>query len=280
LVANPRQIEEGSIGHLAELGYVDPDEVAAREAELRNRRQAELRQAVELNAQGHGQQAVALLIALADEAPDWTAPRQALAEISYRAGRFDEARAHLVWLAQHNVVTPRLALIEGALALARRDLPAALDALEYASTVEPDLPGVQGMLGSVLLRLGRLDRAEAAFERAVEQSPAHACDGLAAIALRRGDYAAAADRALQALEHDMQLARAHYHLGVALAHLDRPAEALAALENFARLEPTRAAPYRWMSQVAAKQLGDSARAAAYLKRGRQTIRLRRERRSS
>ena len=116
---------------------------------------------------------------------------------------------------------PRLALIRAGIALTRREVQTALVELQYARQVEPNLPSVHTLLGTVLFRLGRLDDAEDAFREAVQQNPAdaRARDGLAAVFLRHGEYEDAADWALCALEQDMQLFSAHYHLGVALAYL-------------------------------------------------------------
>jgi tetratricopeptide (TPR) repeat protein len=262
------------------LGYIDPDEVAATQAERRRRSQAEFDRALNLHAQGHGHEAVALLQKISDDDPDWIVPRQRLGEFRYNAGHFDEAQVELDWLAHHGIEHPRLALIAGGLALARRDFAAALEELQYVRHVEPQLPSVHTLLGTALLRLGRWDEAEDAFRQAVELNPgdARARDGLAAVCLKHGEYEDAADWALRALEQDMQLFRAHYHLGLALAELNRPEEAVQALETSSRLEPSRAAPYYRLSQIACNQLDDSAAATRYRELARGVIRQRRAKR--
>lgn len=281
LKCQTRQDENESVRHLVTLGYLDPDEIAAQEAALRRQRLVVLRQAMDLNAQDRTKDAAVLLEKLTDENPDWPPPHQLLAEIHYRAGRWTEAQSHLDWLAYHGVQQPRLALIAGGIAIARRQFRAALEDLQYAAHVEPALPGVHTLLGTVFLRLRRLDAAENAFGEAAQRNPAdaRARDGLSAICLKRRDYDDAADCALGALEQDIRLASAHYHLGVALALMIRPDEALAAMETFARLAPTLAAPYRWLSRIAANQLNDPARFAEYQRLGREVIRKRRARSS-
>jgi tetratricopeptide (TPR) repeat protein len=109
---------------------------------------------------------------------------------------------------------------------------------------------------------------------------ADALDGMAALCLIQGDYEAAADWALSAVEKSMQCSRAHYHLGVALSKIRRPAEALAAYEASLRTDPHRIAPYYWMSRIAMQQLNDRERGENYLAQGRQLLRQRRERRAS
>jgi tetratricopeptide (TPR) repeat protein len=275
-----QDVDDESVRHLVELGYIDPHEASARQAARRRQLQAELDRARDLRAQGQVAQAVALLDELAAEDPDWAAPHERLAEVHYGAGRWSGAQAALDWLAHHGYEHPRYALIAGGIALARRDLHAALEELLFAWRVMPELPSIHTLLGSVLFRLARLDEAEDAFREAAQQNPndARARDGLAAICLKHGEYEEAADWALRALEQDMQLFRAHYHLGLALAHLNRPEEALLALEASARVDGTRTAPYYWLSRIAIDQLHDSHRSRQYRERGRQILRDRRAQR--
>jgi predicted Zn-dependent protease len=272
--------DDRSVQHLIELGYVDPEEIAARNDAVRRQNEAELCRAAELASQGKMQEAVFRVERLSADNPEWIAPRQLLAELRYRTRQFGAVQAQLDWLTYHGVEHPRLALIAGAMALRRREFQSALEELEYARHVEPKLPSVHTLYATVLLRLGRLDEAAEVFRRAVQCEPtdARAHDGLAAISLRQGRFDDAADWALQALEQNMQLFQAHYHLGLALARLNRPHEALQALETCARAEPQRGAPYRWLSRIAEDQLHDRALAARYQQRGREVIRWRRSRR--
>jgi len=272
--------ESAHVQHLVELGYVDPDDVASSDAVRRQQLKEQLSQAVELNRQGRGQEAAALLLELAAADPEWIPPHQLLAEIYYRSGQLTETQAHLDWLAHHGVDTARVAILAAGVALTRRDMQKSLRELQYARAVESELPSVNTLLGTVLLRLGRLDEAEDAFREASQQNPAdaRARDGLAAIFLIHRDYEDAVDWALRALEQDIHLFRAHYHLGEALAHLNRPEEALAALETAARADSTRIAPYHWLSRIAEEQLNDPDRSEKYRDLAGTIIRQRRERR--
>ena len=274
--------EHEAVRHLIESGYVDPVEVALREASLRRQLEAELQQAITATKQGRAAEAVASLERLKVDDPNWIAPHQMLAEIYYRSGRWDESQAELVWLEHHAVENPRLSMLAAGIAIMRREFEAALELLEYAGHVDPALPSVHSIYGNVLLRLGKVERAYEAFERALVQNgdDTDALDGIAAICLLQGDYEAAADWALSAVEKNIQCSRAHYHLGVALSMLRRPEEALAAFEAVLRTDPHRAAPYYRMSRIALQQLNDPERAEDYLAQGRQLLRQRRERRAS
>jgi predicted Zn-dependent protease len=270
--------DEQSISHLVALGYADPDVVIAREAAVRRQLEAEFQQAVKAYERGDVQVAACDFERLIVDDPGWVAPRQLLAEIHYRNGDWTEAQSQLDWLTLHGVEHPRLALIAGAIALAGRDFSTSVGALKYAAHVDPTLPSVNTLLGTVFRRLGKLDEADNAFRTAINRNPTdtEALDGLAAVCLGRHSFAEAADLALEVLGHDMQVFSAHYRLGVALAHLDRPHDALVALETSARLNASTAAPYFWLERIAAKQLDDRARAAQYHETGREIIRRRRE----
>lgn len=269
--------EAASVLHLVELGYVDPEKEAASQAALHSRLEADLGRAIELHGSGRGQEAVDLLHRIASDDPELISPRQILAEIQFRAGNWNAARPLVDWLAHHNTFSPRLALMAGALALADRDLSAALGELKYASYVEPTLPGVQSLLGTTLLRLGQWEAAEGAFEQALRQNPkdAPALEGLAAVALRRENFESAVHWALEALKLNMQQFRAHFYLGIALAHLHRTEAASEAFATCARLEPLRAAPFHWLSRIADEHLGDAILATSFRERGQEVIRQRR-----
>jgi tetratricopeptide (TPR) repeat protein len=270
--------QDASVRHLVELGYFDPADLAANEARLRQKSAATLRDAEEMLRAGRLSDAIGLLNTAAAEDPAWIVPHQKLAAIHYRAGQWNEAEVELDWLTFHGIEHPQLALISGTIALERRQLQRALEYLEYAVYVAPEIPGVLNLLGRAFLRLNRLDDAEAAFQKSLEtnSSDAYALDGLAAICLRNREYKKAADFALNALGHDMQVFGAHYRLGIALSFLDRPAGAITALETAARLRPTVAALYWWLARIANVQLKDVKRAKNYYDRGLELVRHRRE----
>ena len=276
----PQQDDESSVRHLVEIGYVDPDDVATREASRLQQQQAEFKAAAEFAVDGKLDEAAPLLQSLCADDPNWIAPRQLLAEVHFRLGRFCEAQAELDWLSCNAVENPRLSLLAGALALGRREIAAAIELLQYAAHGDPELPSVYRLLGTALLRASRMSEATEAFHEAIRRNgaDARAFDGLAAVCLRQADFDGAADWALQALEQDILLFDAHFHLGLALARLHRPEDALKALEAGAKVEPTRSAPYRWMARIAREQLHEPERAAGYIQRGREVTRQRRNQR--
>jgi tetratricopeptide (TPR) repeat protein len=278
----PQGDDESSVQHLVELGYVDPDEAAAVEASRRRQQHGEFKRVTELAAGNKLDDAARVLDVLCADDPKWAAPRQLLAEVYYRAARFDDAQSQLDWLTYHGIESPRLALLAGAIALRRREVALAIELLEYAAHVEPDLPSVHMLLGTALLRVGRVNEAADSLGEAVRRNVAdvRALDGMAATCLRLAKFEEAADWSLRALEHDMHLFYAHCHLGLALAGLERPEDALRALETAVRVDPNRSGLYRWMAKIAREQLDDPQRAARYLQRGRGLTRQGRKRSGS
>ena len=272
-------VEHDSVRHLSDLGYVDPIDMAMREATLRQQLDAEFQQAVSVAKQGLAAEAIRILERLKVDDPNWIAPHQLLAEIHCRVGHWDEGEKELQWLEHHAVESPRIAMLAAGLAKSRREFSVSRELLEYAAHVEPALAGVQSQLGHLLLRLGDHHRAREHFELAFSQneSDAQALDGLASLALIASDYESAANWALSALDNDIRAWRAHYHLGVALAMLLKPEEAMAAFEASARINPDCVATLYWMARISQSQLSDTQRADSYRSLGRQRLRERRQR---
>ena len=275
------QEELDRVRHLLDLGYEDPREVAVCRAAEKERREARCREAERLLASGRIGEAFEPLEALCEEAPGWPAPHRLLAGAYYTAGRYDLARAHLEWLTYHGIETPQLALLQGAVELAERRFDAALDQAAYALCISDGLAGANNLIGEIHSRRGQLDAAEEAYRRELEYQPSDptALAGMAAVALRRGEYEQAADRALHALEKNLRLPAVHYCLGVALARLGRAAEAVTALESAARLDPNFAAPFRRLEKISLEQFHDPARAEQYRVQGRERIERRRSERT-
>ncbi len=254
-----------------ELGYADPEVDALRATARRQHLEVELQAADKLQREGDLTGAVRLLKQLVEADAEWITPRQRLLEIYVREHDFAAADSHFEWLAEHGVEHPRIALVGGAIALARREFGEAIEALTYVAFVDPDAPSVHSLLGTAFRRTGRYRDAEAAFRTALQHSPRDpiALDGLAVIHIAESEFAEAASYALQALECDMQAFAAHYHLGLALVGMGRLAEATAAFSTAARLIPTRAAAYFQLAKIN-KSSGQTA--ANFRKLAREVVR--------
>jgi predicted AlkP superfamily phosphohydrolase/phosphomutase/Tfp pilus assembly protein PilF len=267
-----------AVRHLLELGYVDPEETAAREAANRCRQQTELNRAISLLDCGLVSEALASLQGVAEQNPDWLYPHEVLAKVFFQAGQRTSAKREIDWLSWHGDESPPLYLLKGAIALDERNFELAFEYLRCAQRTRQPLPGLLALAGSIHLRRRDFAAADTAFQSSIDldgPSP-QTLDGLATVYLHAGRHEDAALHALDALERDMQFGRAHYHLGLALLALNRVTEARRAFESWAAAEPQRAAPMRWLAHVAQHHLNDLALAENYRDQAREAVRRRRE----
>ncbi len=238
-----------SVQHLVELGYVDPLDVAAKDAEDKCRSITEVNRAKSLMDAGLLAEAVACLEQLEQEHPEWLDAHAVLAEAYFRSNRWQSARDQIDWLMCRGCESPQLYLLSAAVDLACRQFESALEELRCAGRAGVALPGSQVIEGDVHLRMRDFVAAEAAFRSSIDRDgpTLHALEGLAAVNLHAGRYEEAAMNALDALSQEMRFGRAHYRLAAALLQLDKPHEALRALESWAAAEPLAAAPFRWLA---------------------------------
>jgi tetratricopeptide (TPR) repeat protein len=276
------RILDQSVEHLVKLGYVDPHDLASQEAVDKCRRSTQLNRAISLVDAGLLDEAVVCLEQVVREHSDWFNARATLAEAYFRARRWRSASDEIDWLMCRGCEGRSLYLLAAAVDLARRQFDAALEELRCAGRAGIYLPGSQALEGEIQLRKQDLAAAELAFRSSIERDgpTLQALDGLACVHLHAGRYEEAAVNALDALAQEMGFGRAHYHLAVALLHLDKPYEAVRALESWAAVEPFAAAPFRWLTRVYEQRLDDPPRAAASRAEGREVVRRRRAFKSS
>jgi tetratricopeptide (TPR) repeat protein len=268
--------ESASVRHLVALGYEDPLEVAAQQADLEQLQRAQLATAEMQLKSGDVQSAIATLEPIVEAASEWAAPRHLLARAYFRTGNWTAVVELLNWLEWHGVEHAEFALLRAKLALRARSLDAARDHAAYANALQQPLAAADALIGEVEFRRGDLAAAANAFRRALEGQGAQAAAmaGLAAIALRRNEMAESIDWSLQAIEQEPRMATAHYRLGLALLKLQRLPEATAAFEAAAALNPVAAGPYRWLAKLAAGT-GDLDLAEKYRRLGANAVARRR-----
>ncbi len=270
--------ELASVQHLIELCYDDPQAAAAQQRREAQESEEALKRAQALIEAGKHLDAIDLLNQLAARTHASPQPRWQLARAYFQTGEVDAAASALEWLQWHGFEHAEFAVLRGMIALRRREFQEAIDHAEYASCLRHPLPAAELILGEALFRIGKLEAAGAVYRRAlpVDEQNAAAFAGLAAVSLRSGAFEEAVDLALRALEQNIQLPATHYRLGLALIHLGRQGEAIAALEAAARMAPQLAGPHRWLARV--HEAAGSASAAEHRKLGRQIVARRRSRR--
>jgi tetratricopeptide (TPR) repeat protein len=119
-------------------------------------------------------------------------------------------------------------------------------------------------------RAERLERAEAAVQRALKRHPTSAGAHLTRGALlrARGEHELAVEVFREALEHNPRFANAYAELGRTLTELGRPREAIAEIEKADALNETDFARYVWFywAGLAAIHAGDPETALHWLRR--------------
>ena len=102
----------------------------------------------------------------------------------------------------------------------------------------PQLSGPHANLGIIYYRAGKLDKAEAAFRRAVEINPkrADSLDYLGVISREKGQFKQAAEYYQKAIAADPDYAIAHRNYGILLElYMGKLKEALAQYEQYQKL---------------------------------------------
>jgi len=131
----------------------------------------------------------------------------------------------------------------GALAAARQNFDAALDAYSQRVEVQPNAADAHQELGDTYARVSRTDEALAEFAVALSIDPnrASAYASLSQIYLRQGQYDAAVTAARRSLDIDPAQQQTRYALGTALMRLGRADEGEKELKEFERLQQEAAA---------------------------------------
>lgn len=142
-------------------------------------------------------------------------------------------------------------LLLGRIALLQDETDLALVHFFQAEQMKPDDSASHCQIGDAYRRAGKPEQARDAFQRALSLDPlcAAAHLGLARITLLEEDYELACDACLKALEADYRQPDAHFHLGVALAKLNKFRESIAAFEACLRLTPVKRPAHEWLASL-------------------------------
>ena len=159
--------------------------------------------------------------------------------MALRQGDAVTAAENLCWAARRGLNSARANLGCGRALIALREPDEAIPHLELASQLDPENLGIWVCLGDADLAAGRLDSARVAYYHAlklrVDHSPAY--DGLARLAIARGDKKAALEFFAKALEANPADARTRLHRGQLHLEAHRFDQARKDIEQAARLRP-------------------------------------------
>ncbi len=212
------EAEREAMRQLAELGYIEPlaENAAEQVAAIRRTNALCLIQS-RLEA-GDAAAAEAELVGLLEERPADTTALQLLAGCLLGRGDAEAAETRVRELEEHGADAPAVALLRARLLAARGEHEEALALLDGIDTPAEARASFDLEWARLQLAAGRVDEADAGYRRVLTTDPDQpfALDGLAAVALERGDPAAAAEHCLAVLQRVYFLPRTHLRLGVAL----------------------------------------------------------------
>jgi tetratricopeptide (TPR) repeat protein len=244
---------EEALAELGSLGYLDTL-LPSYESLVRTVRRTETyhRALVHRNA-GRPDLAAGLLHRLLEEEPENNVVKLYLASCHYLLGQ--NARCRQV-LGTMDETDGDQGLKEkdllSAMVLIAEDKPQeALDRLQVAQQTHRREPRIFCFIGRAYLRLGRHAEAEEAFGRALAIDEDHVAShlGRALGFAQQHRWDDAADAALTAVGLDHHQCDAHYLLGVALVHMDRPSRAIQAFETALSLRPGWAPARTWLATL-------------------------------
>lgn len=189
-------------------------------------------------AAGRANDALADLMALVSERPDFTTARTSAAAMLLSASRARDAVALLRAAPAAAAEAPELLARLGTAYRDTGDLEAARRVLERVRASGWQNPEVLNDLGVVYARLGRIDDARATFVTLLGQAPAaaDAWNNLGVLELSAGRAAAAAEAFRHAVDAEPAFGDAWQGLGAALVERD-PSAAVDAWRRAERLKP-------------------------------------------
>jgi len=191
---------------------------------------------------GHADQARKLDEEIARDAPDFLPARLQVAEMALSQQRYDEADRVVGSVLKDRPKEPQALILQAKISLARQNPQKAVQDLENAQRLEPNVPALHYWKGVAYRLQGNLDLAQQSFEMALSLDE-HYLDAqiaLARLALDRGKSDAALRYAQQVLKEDPQQAVAHYLAGSAYANLKDLPRAEAELQTYIQSEPKSA----------------------------------------
>jgi Flp pilus assembly protein TadD len=191
--------------------------------------------ALEAVSSARRDEALATLLAIVDERPEFTAARTSAATVLIETGRPREAVALLTAAPPGTREAPDLMAKLGVARREAGDLKGARTALEAVRSSGWQNPEVLNDLGVVYARLGRVDDARSAFTALTNTAPqaADAWNNLGVLELRAGRPREAAAAFRRAVEADPGFGDAWQGLGAALVEHDRAG----AIDAWRRAEP-------------------------------------------
>jgi predicted AlkP superfamily phosphohydrolase/phosphomutase/tetratricopeptide (TPR) repeat protein len=166
-----------------------------------------------------------------------------------------------------NFQPPVVEYLKGQVFTAERKWGEALDCLQRVQEADLARPGLFLQTAALYQRLKQWEDAERTYRKALAVDPdnPHAHIGLCRAALRRRDFAAAAQSALDGLQRLYHNPVGHFLLGVSLVRMGDYERARAAFETALSLNPNFRQAHLRLGYLFKRRLHDEARAARHFR---------------
>lgn len=195
--------------------------------------------------------ALPLLEAICDEAPERGDFALSLADCQRRLGLLEEAAATAERAIADNAETPGGQFVLGNIAFEQGNARQALEHFHAAERADSGIPELPLRVGFAYLKLRRWDDARRAFENALaidpQSAPAH--QGLGVSHLRQRRFEAAAGCLLTSIGYRHDAPQPHYWLGVCLSRLGQTQRAIQAFRTALSFHPPLRAAHRWLAAL-------------------------------
>lgn len=218
---------------LIDLGYLSPTSEDGRAQCEQAIKDARINRAVAVTSSRRVASALPLWQDLAETYPEETGFQFQVASCHLRLSQWEDCHDAIARIPPKLRESPHGRLLAAAVAVGEERLGDALAIARTVNAAQLRDAGIYNQLGQLFLATSAWNEAEAAFRNALDSQAESsvAFDGLAQLSLHRGDFAAAIEHALSAVELTHFFPAAHFHLGEGLSGADREAEAIAAYET-------------------------------------------------
>lgn len=240
-----------AVAQLVELGYLSAPPKDDQEAVAACIVEAKFNLASTYVHSGRSSKALADLEALHRERPAEERFVTLLAQCYIDADRHADCKRVIDELLATGGEIPNADLLLGIASLMQDDTENAVKHLTRAEQATPNVPSLHCTIGRAYISRRRWADADRAFRRALEIDPdcAPAHHGLAITLIETRSYEAAVEHALKAVSLSHFFPLAHYHLGVAMAHLGWTERAIKAMEIALSMLPGMAAAHRYLARL-------------------------------
>ena len=188
---------------------------------------------------GQPDQAGRLYEEIARNDPNFLPARLQLAEMDLSERKYDDAERAVRAILKERPKEPQALVLQARISLARNNPQKAVQELENAQRLEPNVPALHYWKGVAYRQLGNLELAQHSFEQAISLN-GHYVDpqlALAELALDRGKADAALRYAQVVLRERPNQPEAHLLAGSAYANLRDLPKAETELKTFVQLQP-------------------------------------------